>query len=242
MRKENMFVEGKIKKYNSEKGFGFIALEGQADIFFHITDFPTAGGEPKVGELLKFLIVQDKDKFKAANIVRLDLKSSHPSSHFSSNSEISSNAILPNNPQSNSKKRMIVTVIGLMIIAVLAVLVFKKYQSYQQSQRLKAAQLIEEQKRIVEAQRQALGDLPEVKLSEKTEQALKAIPTPPVHHDQKRLEEQTATAQTQFSCDGRTHCSQMRSYEEAVFFLRNCPNVKMDGNNDGEPCERQFRH
>ena len=83
MRKENMFVEGKIKKYNSEKGFGFIALEGQADIFFHITDFPTAGGEPKVGELLKFLIVQDKDKFKAANIVRLDLKSSHPSSHFS---------------------------------------------------------------------------------------------------------------------------------------------------------------
>ena len=146
MRKENMFVEGKIKKYNSEKGFGFIALEGQADIFFHITDFPTAGGEPKVGELLKFLIVQDKDKFKA-----------------------------------------------------------------------------------------------EVKLSEKTEQALKAIPTPAIHHDQKRLEQQAATAQTQFSCDGRTHCSQMRSYEEAVFFLRNCPNVKMDGNNDGEPCENDSR-
>ena len=64
---------------------------------------------------------------------------------------------------------MVVTVIGLMIIAVLAVLVFKKYQSYQQSQRLKAAQLIEEQKRIVEAQRQALGYLPEIKRSEKTE-------------------------------------------------------------------------
>ena len=237
MRKENMFVEGKIKKYNSEKGFGFIALEGQADIFFHITDFPTAGGEPKVGELLKFLIVQDKDKFKAANIVRLDLKSSHPSSHFSSNSEISSNAILPNNPQSSSKKRMIVTVIGLMIIAVLAVLVFKKYQSYQQSQRLKAAQLIEEQKRIVEAQRQALGDLPEIKRSEKTENALKASATPAVIHTQ-----QSTISQTQFSCDGRTHCSQMNSYEEALFFLRNCPNTQMDGNNDGEPCERQFRH
>ena len=237
MRKENMFVEGKIKKYNSEKGFGFIALEGQADIFFHITDFPTAGGEPKVGELLKFLIVQDKDKFKAANIVRLDLKSSHPSSHFSSNSEISSNAILPNNPQSSSKKRMIVTVIGLMIIAVLAVLVFKKYQSYQQSQRLKAAQLIEEQKRIVEAQRQALGDLPEIKRLEKTENALKASATPAVIHTQ-----QSTISQTQFSCDGRTHCSQMNSYEEALFFLRNCPNTQMDGNNDGEPCERQFRH
>ncbi|WP_420001954.1 excalibur calcium-binding domain-containing protein [Acinetobacter sp. LF10] len=45
-----------------------------------------------------------------------------------------------------------------------------------------------------------------------------------------------------FQCDGRTHCSQMRSYEEAVFFLRNCPDTEMDGNNDGEPCERQFRH
>ena len=44
-----------------------------------------------------------------------------------------------------------------------------------------------------------------------------------------------------FQCDGRTHCSQLRSYEEAVFFLRNCPNVKMDGNNDGEPCENDSR-
>jgi hypothetical protein len=43
-----------------------------------------------------------------------------------------------------------------------------------------------------------------------------------------------------FVCDGRTHCSQMRSCEEATFFLRNCPNTKMDGNNDGVPCESQW--
>ena len=47
-----MFDEDKIKKYNSERGFGYIALEGQADIFFNITYFPKAGVEPKVGELL----------------------------------------------------------------------------------------------------------------------------------------------------------------------------------------------
>jgi len=41
-------------------------------------------------------------------------------------------------------------------------------------------------------------------------------------------------------CDGRTHCSQMRSCEEARYFLANCPGVKMDGNNDGVPCERQW--
>lgn len=43
-----------------------------------------------------------------------------------------------------------------------------------------------------------------------------------------------------FRCDGRQHCSQMGSYDEALFFLRNCPNTKMDGDGDGIPCERQF--
>lgn len=49
-------------------------------------------------------------------------------------------------------------------------------------------------------------------------------------------------AATTFHCDGRTHCSQMNSCAEAEFFLRNCPNVEMDGNNDGEPCEQQWCH
>jgi len=43
-----------------------------------------------------------------------------------------------------------------------------------------------------------------------------------------------------FTCDGRTYCSQMTSCAEATFFLRNCPDVKMDGNQDGIPCERQW--
>ena len=47
-------------------------------------------------------------------------------------------------------------------------------------------------------------------------------------------------ASQQFSCDGRTHCSHMRSCEEAKYFIQNCPNTKMDGNNDGVPCERQW--
>lgn len=43
-----------------------------------------------------------------------------------------------------------------------------------------------------------------------------------------------------FHCDGRTHCSQMTSCDEAIYFLENCPNVQMDGNGDGEPCEQQW--
>lgn len=45
----------------------------------------------------------------------------------------------------------------------------------------------------------------------------------------------------QFRCDGRQHCSQMRSRAEAEFFLRNCPGTKMDGDHDGIPCERDSR-
>jgi cold shock CspA family protein len=44
----------------------------------------------------------------------------------------------------------------------------------------------------------------------------------------------------QFQCQGKVWCSQMSSYEEAVFYLHNCPGTKMDGDSDGIPCEQQF--
>ena len=43
-----------------------------------------------------------------------------------------------------------------------------------------------------------------------------------------------------YQCDGRQYCSQMTSCEEATYFLRYCPNTKMDGNGDGIPCEKQW--
>lgn len=46
---------------------------------------------------------------------------------------------------------------------------------------------------------------------------------------------------TDFSCDGRQYCSQMRSRPEAEYFLKNCPNTKMDGDFDGIPCENDTR-
>ncbi len=49
-----------------------------------------------------------------------------------------------------------------------------------------------------------------------------------------------AAAAAPYKCDGRIYCSQMTSCEEATYFLRNCPGVKMDGNNDGVPCEKQW--
>lgn len=50
----------------------------------------------------------------------------------------------------------------------------------------------------------------------------------------------TSGVRTSFSCDGRQHCSQMKSCAEATYFLGNCPGVKMDGDKNGIPCEKQW--
>ena len=56
------------------------------------------------------------------------------------------------------------------------------------------------------------------------------------------IQKARAVANTsQFRCDGRQHCSQMISRAEAEFFIRNCPDTKMDGDRDGIPCENDSR-
>lgn len=57
----------------------------------------------------------------------------------------------------------------------------------------------------------------------------------------KSQNKRTVKQKAKFKCDKRQYCSQMTSYEEALFFIKHCPNVKMDGDNDGIPCERQFK-
>lgn len=41
-------------------------------------------------------------------------------------------------------------------------------------------------------------------------------------------------------CDGRQYCSQMTSCAEAKAFLRSCPDMRMDGDGDGIPCEDKW--
>ena len=53
---------------------------------------------------------------------------------------------------------------------------------------------------------------------------------------------QSKNKTSNFSCDGRQYCREMRSCEEAIFFIRNCPNTKMDGDRDGKPCEDWCGH
>jgi hypothetical protein len=77
----------------------------------------------------------------------------------------------------------------------------------------------------------------------KAEVAPEAMPSVPAERAVNRgapVAAYPGLARQHFSCDGRTSCSQMTSCEEAMYFLDYCPNTKMDGNNDGVPCERQW--
>ncbi|GLX81846.1 cold shock domain-containing protein [Thalassotalea eurytherma] len=59
----------------------------------------------------------------------------------------------------------------------------------------------------------------------------------PIAKEQQQLSEPTK----KFRCDGRQYCSQMTSRKEAEYFNDYCPNTKMDGDNDGIPCENDSR-
>ncbi|WP_216934771.1 MULTISPECIES: cold shock domain-containing protein [unclassified Acinetobacter] len=244
-KSELCFKRGEIKTYHEERGFGFIQIEGESkDLFFHIIDFPNKNIPPKIGEKLKFLIVEDKGKFKAEHIVRLDVKATVPVAH---NTNLYGAPEVQTSPRyekaKSSTTSKIIPISGLIIIVILGGLVYNKYQSYQVQKQQKLEELMVEQQRIVADQRTAQGDLPMEGLSEQGRKNLENRGTElrsqryTVNSENSEMASQSIS---QFKCDGREHCSQMGSYEEALFFIRNCPNTKMDGDGDGIPCESQF--
>ncbi|AGH81058.1 hypothetical protein PCNPT3_05580 [Psychromonas sp. CNPT3] len=41
----------------------------------------------------------------------------------------------------------------------------------------------------------------------------------------------------QFTCDDRQYCTQMNSQDEALYFIENCPNVKIVAEPNSLPCK-----
>ena len=67
-----MRLEGTLRTWNDEKGFGFIApRDGGREIFAHISSFVRDGSRPTVGESLSYVLGHSKDgKPQALNITR----------------------------------------------------------------------------------------------------------------------------------------------------------------------------
>lgn len=65
-------IEGKVKWYNSEKGYGFIVSEGvDRDIFFHFSQISKnpSGEEPKTGDHVEFKMTIASKGVQAQEIV-----------------------------------------------------------------------------------------------------------------------------------------------------------------------------
>ena len=189
--------DGQLKKWNAERGFGFIvATDSGQDVFVHISAFERDGHLPTEGESLTFEVEPDRNGKRRAVRVR------RPGDFQPEPARVAPRRLERSSTASSGAGWVQKTTIVLILLA-LAAYAYDRYTS-------RAKQL--------------------------SIQPPVAVQTPaPVS-----LFEGTPPAPTRFRCDGRSHCSQMTSCQEAKLFLKNCPDMKMDGNGDGVPCEEQW--
>ena len=65
-------MQGKIKKFNKEKGFGFIKLAEDKDVFFHYSELKMDGFKTiEEGALVEFDVVETDRGLQARNIVKI---------------------------------------------------------------------------------------------------------------------------------------------------------------------------
>ncbi len=65
-------MQGKVKWFNSEKGFGFIEVDGGEDVFVHFSAIQTDGFKTlEDGQDVQFDIVQGDKGPQAANVIKL---------------------------------------------------------------------------------------------------------------------------------------------------------------------------
>lgn len=66
------FMQGKVKWFNAEKGFGFIEREGGDDVFVHFSAIQSDGFRTlEEGQAVEFDIVEGDRGPQAANVVKL---------------------------------------------------------------------------------------------------------------------------------------------------------------------------
>ena len=64
-------MRGRVKWFNAEKGWGFISVEGQRDVFVHYSAIVAPGYRSlREGEDVEFELVQSERGPQAANVIR----------------------------------------------------------------------------------------------------------------------------------------------------------------------------
>lgn len=206
----NPIVNGKLKHWNPDKGFGFIAADAPVgDVFIHISTLKHMSRLPVVGDVIYFQVQSlDNGKKQAMNARIAGVDSITPSAKSPKTQQIRFDTKTTKHTRrtkhTKHKKSATSQRLGFALIALALLVMGQRF--YRQN--------------MPTTQYQPTA-------ADTAKPTSVTIPAP------------RKTTPT-FRCTGKQHCSQMRSYEEALFYLKNCPNTKMDGDNDGIPCERQF--
>lgn len=208
-----MRTQGSLIKWNADRGFGFIkARDSGIEVFAHISEFPRSGRTPQIGDTLHFDIATDQNGRKQAKAVAYDMPLS--------GAELTPSRIegtpaarvpAPRDPPGHRRDT--------------------RRKPRRESSGLLSKVIVGSLLlggAVFGYQKYAALQIPAVDMSQVQNTEIMVAP-----------KTSSASAPT-YACDGREHCTQMRSCAEATWFIRHCPNTKMDGDSDGIPCEQQL--
>lgn len=121
-----MRYDGSLKKWNAERGFGFIvADDGGQELFAHISAFPRDGQLPTLGERLSFEVEPDRDgKKRAVRVHRAGVVQAARAHTASRSLRLSRTGHNPRETGFGSK------LIVLAIVAALGWYAYSKYANY----------------------------------------------------------------------------------------------------------------
>lgn len=207
-----MRMQGNLVKWQDDRGFGFIrARDSGAEIFVHVSEFPRGGRRPQIGDPLSFEIRTGEDGRKQARAVTFDVAA--PRAEFSGRAPNATRAYErhPRGAPRRGRGADRPSSFRLSSALVLVALIAAGAFAWSRYADYRADS-------AASAAADAIRGVP-------APTAIPAAPSAPADAGR---------------CDGRTHCSQMRSCADATWVLKHCPNTAMDGDGDGIPCERQW--
>ncbi|MDO8828238.1 excalibur calcium-binding domain-containing protein [Methylophaga sp.] len=207
--------QGKLARWIEARGFGFIKPEtGQGELFIHISAFKNRVRQPVVGDVIFYQVSVDRDGKTRAINARIE-GASEDNINPATWSLMPIGTDLPNQrsvPENKAYSN-------------------KANLPSQRPQAQRPPKSFNSQP-VVLLIAVTIGIAAWIKVQGLTQQTAPQT----VAVSQPTL----PTQAPRFHCQGKEWCSEMTSCEEATFYLENCPNTKMDGDNDGIPCESQW--